>query len=466
MYRDFKLSVSPAPTASGGSNRAHRIPVVGTCRPWCRSNRAGWVMVALFALLQLSPVPLRAEIDWNQPITFDRAYQIALAGTPVTALLAAQLEAAEGRLEQAGLKPNPSIGAEVENVLGTGPFDGLDRAEVTLGVFQLIERGQKRQRREDLAARSKELLQWDYEEAVALLRYDLRQAFSQALIAQQNVALQVELLKLSRESEVEMERLANAARTSAIDLSQARLATRRQVYHVESAGRELREKRVALSTFWNGINPVEFELKGELTLASALPPFESLKGLLEKTPALARFDAEKAVQEASVELARARSHRDVEVFAGARYFNEDGGEGALVFGIDIPWQLHDRNQGNIKSALAGRRVVESRQELRRRALVGDLLVAYQVIASALEERASLEKDLLPSAEAMLSETREGYQKGLINYLGVLAARKSLFEIRVALLDSTKRYLKAQNEIERLTRPTGLPVTVSSSSTES
>jgi cobalt-zinc-cadmium efflux system outer membrane protein len=377
MYRDFKFSRSPAPIALGGSDRVHRIRVIQSCRPCWKRHRAGLVGVALFALVHLPSVPLRAEIDWKQPITFDRAYQIALAGTPVTALLAAELEAAEGRLEQAGLKPNPSIGAEVENVLGTGPFDGLDRAEVTLGIFQLIERGQKRQRREDLAARSKELLQWDYEEAVALLRYDLRQAFSHALIAQQNVALQAELLELSRESEVEMERLANAARASAIELSQARLATRRQVYHVESARRELREKRAALSNYWNGINPVEFELEGELTLPAALPPFETLRALLEKTPALARFEAEKSVQEASVELARARSHRDVEVFAGARYFNENGGDGALVFGIDIPWQLHDRNQGNIKAALAGRRVVESRQELRRRALVGDLLVAYQ-----------------------------------------------------------------------------------------
>jgi len=428
-------------------------------------NWTGRVVVALFALLHLSSESLRADIDWSEPITFERAYQIALGSTPVTALLAAELEVAEGQLEQAGLKPNPSVGAEVENVLGTGPYDGLDRAEVTLGIFQLIERGRKRQRREDFAERSKELLQWDYEEAVARLRYDVRQAFSQALIAQENVALQVELLDLSRESEVEMERLAAAARASAIELSQARLATRRQVYYLRSAERELKETRAALSAFWNGINPFEFELTGELTLASDLPPFESLSVLLENTPALARYQAEKAVQEASVELARAGSHGDVEVFAGARYFNEDGGNGGLVFGIDIPWQMHDRNQGNIRSALAGMRVIESRQGLRRRILLGDLRVAYQVIASAIEERTSLEAELLPAAESMLEETGEGYRSGLVSYLGVLGAQKSLFEVRIAMLDATERYLVAQNEIERLTRPTGLPVTVSTFSTE-
>lgn len=460
MYRDLKLSGSPSPFALGETNRGHRICVTRPgIRRW-KKYRTGWVGVALFALVHLTTGPLQAGIDWNQPITFERAYQIALAHTPVVALLAAELEVAEGRLEQAGLKPNPSVGAEVENVLGTGPYDGLDRAEVTLGISQLIERGQKRQRREDLAARSKEVLQWNFEEAVARLRYEVRQAFSHGLIAQRNVALQVELLELSRESEVEMGRLADAARASAIELSQARLATRRQAYRVQSAKRELREARAALTAFWNGINPAEFELTGELALVSALPSFESLKGHLETTPALARYQAEKAVQEARVELERARSHRDVEVFAGARYLNEDGGNGALTFGIDIPWQLRDRNQGNIRSALAGLRVVESRQALRRQELAGDLLIAYQGITSALEERTSLESDLLPSAEATLVETREGYRSGLVSYLGVLGARKTLFEIRIAMLDATQRYLKAQNEIERLTRPATLPVTVS------
>jgi len=346
------------------------------------------------------------------------------------------------------------VAGEVENFLGSGPYSGLDQTEVTLGLSLVIERGRKRQRREELAVRSKDLLQWDYEEAVMDLRYNLRRAFSHALIAQQNVVLQEELLELSRESEIEVERLAEAARSSAIELSHARLATRGQVFQLESAQRELTEKRAALAAHWGGPNPDEFELQGELTLASDLPPFESLREQLVRTPALGRYQAEKAVQEASVELAQARAHEDVEVFAGARYFNQSGGNGALVFGIEIPWQLRDRNQGNIKSALAGLRVVESRQELMRRKLEGRLRVAYQQLGSALEERTSLETDLLPSAEEMLGETLEGYRNGLINYLGVLEARKTLFEIRIAMLDTTRRYLEAENTLEHLTRPSG------------
>ncbi len=473
MYRAILPLVRPVPGAPAG------LPLPGPIEPqrnflvemgralrtsrWAIGGLDRWIGIALLVLLPTSL--LRAEIDWSQPIDLERAYQIALSSNPVTSLLEAEMEAADGQLEQAGLKPNPNVVAEVENFLGTGPLSGFDRAEITLGLAQLIERGQKRQRRETFAERSKELLQWELKEAVALLRLDIRQAFYHALIAQQDVALQEELLELARESEVEMIRLSDAARTSAVELSQARLATRRQAFLVETARRDLNEARAALTAYWSVPHPEYYELAGELILESDLPAFETLEGLLEQTPALARFEAEKAVQEASVGLAQAAAHNDITVFAGARYLNENSGDGALVLGVEFPWQLHDRNQGNIRSARAGLRVVASRYEIRRQKLTGDLRVAYQEITNALEERSGLEEDLLPSAEAMLEETRVGYRSGLVRYLDVLGARRTLFEIRIAILDATRRFFQAQNRIEYLTRPSGLPIARIASATE-
>ncbi|MEQ8737202.1 MAG: TolC family protein, partial [Hoeflea sp.] len=51
--------------------------------------------------------------------------------------------AAEAR--QASFLPNPELGLEVENVFGSGPYSGVDEADITLGVSQLIETGGKRE---------------------------------------------------------------------------------------------------------------------------------------------------------------------------------------------------------------------------------------------------------------------------------------------------------------------------------
>lgn len=410
--------------------------------------------VWLTASFLLSNISL-AEVDTSKPITFEQAYQIALERSPQAKLLEAQLEAAEGQVEQAKLKPNPTLGAEIENVLGTGAFEGFDNTEVTLSISQLIERGKKQKRRTELAARGKKLFQWDYQEALASLRYEVRQAFSQVLIAQQNIDLQYELFELAQASEVEVERRANAARASAIELSQAKLATQQQAFQLRQSKRQLIEAQTTLTTLWNEPDLSNFKLIGQLELEKSLPDLADLRTLIDEAPSLARFEAEIATQEATINLERARAKADYEVFVGTRYIRENGGDNAFVLGINIPWQIRDQNQGNIRSAIAGLSIVESRKQLAHRKAQAELSIAYRDLSHTLEELKSLQNELLPSAEAALNEIQTGYEKGSITLLNVLEARKTLFEIRTAMLDASQQYLTSQAKIERLTRPANL-----------
>jgi cobalt-zinc-cadmium efflux system outer membrane protein len=419
-----------------------------------RSTKTLVTAVSLVVTILSSNV-LLAAIDTRKPITFEQAYQIALEHSPQAKLLNAQLEVAEGQVEQAKLKPNPTLGVEIENILGTGTYKGLDTTEVTVGISQLVERGKKRKRRAELAIRSKELFKWDYEEALASLRYEVRQAFSQVLIAQQNVELQHELFELAQESEVEVERRANAARASAIELSQAKLATQQQAFQLHRSERELFEAQTSLTSLWNEPDLVNFKLIGQLELETSLPNFSEMRDLINDTPSLARFEAELAAQEAVINLERARAKADYEIFAGTRYIREKGGDNAFVLGIDMPLRIRDRNQGNIRSAIAGLSVVESRRQLAHRKALTSLSVTYLDLSNTLEELRSLQDELLPFAKAALDETQSGYEQGAITLLNVLEARKALFEIRTAMLDATQQYLTAQAQIERLTRPSSL-----------
>ncbi|MFA5253008.1 MAG: TolC family protein, partial [Phycisphaerae bacterium] len=70
---------------------------------------------------------------------------------------------AEARELQAGLWPNPALEIGVEDVGGSGGRSGFNAAETTIQLSQLIELGDKAQKRRNVASLEKELTGWDYE---------------------------------------------------------------------------------------------------------------------------------------------------------------------------------------------------------------------------------------------------------------------------------------------------------------
>ena len=92
---------------------------------------------ALAALLAFgaASAALAAEV----PLTLREALSRTLQSNPDLAAYQYVLKAQDGLVTQAGLKPNPRLTADLENVLGTGDTSGFDAAELTIGLSQLIE---------------------------------------------------------------------------------------------------------------------------------------------------------------------------------------------------------------------------------------------------------------------------------------------------------------------------------------
>ncbi|MGH8598284.1 MAG: TolC family protein, partial [Gammaproteobacteria bacterium] len=74
-----------------------------------------------------------------------------------------EIRAADGRLVQAGLRPNPEASIELENFAGSGTRRGFNSEEATLQVSQLVELGGKRAKRLQLAGAERDLSVWDKE---------------------------------------------------------------------------------------------------------------------------------------------------------------------------------------------------------------------------------------------------------------------------------------------------------------
>jgi len=408
---------------------------------------------SVFLLVPLGSLLSQPSVDSVlEGISFQQAFQRAVINDPRLELNRIIVEAAEGQIEQANSRPNPVIGAEAENFLGTGPLRGTQGLEVTIGISQVIETANKRERRVELARADRILIDWDRELILAEIESSVRTAFVDVLLAQEFLNLRREQLDLAQRSVDETASMVEAARSSHVELMRARLDVHQQRFAIQQAERALVKLKSVLAGYWGDSGHESFAVVGQVTVESGVPEFSELAGRLAYTANLARYSAEENAREMSLEMEQARANPDLEVFAGGRYFNETDGDVGFVAGISMPWPLSDRNQGNIRIARARLRAVFQEREVTRRSMTMALNRSYQEAVGARAEVMSIETNLLPAAEATLRDTEHGYERGQFNQLVVLESRNVLFEVREAYLNALQRYALAQAEIEALTRP--------------
>lgn len=410
----------------------------------------------IISLLPIGSLIAQTPIDSEaETISFQEALQRTVANDPGLRRFQYAVEAADGQVEQASLRPNPVVGAEMENLFGTGPFQDIQGVDVTLGLTQLIETAGKRAKRTELARTEKAILTWEREQRLADLESGVRSAFVEVFLAQQTLELKQDQLALAERSQKAITRLAEAARANDVELTRAQLAVDRQRVAVRQAERALEATRAQLASLWGKPETTDYRVAGSVALEAKLPDFTQLLTLLPNSVHLGQYAAQQRMREAALTLEQARATPDFEVFGGGRYFNEASGDAAFVVGMEIPWPMFDKNQGNIHSARARLRAVEAESATTHRELTIALTDAYQQLEAAFQEARDVKTELIPSAEATLAEAEKGYERGQFTLLFVLESRATLFEIRETYLDALRRYATAQAGIEALTRPASI-----------
>ena len=101
--------------------------------------------------------PAEAGINLASALRLTLEHNTELAAYPFTRRREEALQL------QAGIRPSPKAQFMVENAFGSGAFRGIDATENTLTLNQLVELGEKRQRRVALRATRVQQLEWEYE---------------------------------------------------------------------------------------------------------------------------------------------------------------------------------------------------------------------------------------------------------------------------------------------------------------
>lgn len=389
-----------------------------------------------------------------QQLAITTALERTLTSSPQLQLYPYQLRIDEAKTLQAGLKPNPELGVSVENVLGNGSLSGVKSAELTLTLSQLIELGDKRQRRLESASLGKVLTQAQYElnrvDVLAKTMTDyldvlelqtVRSWTAERLVMEQN-ALQVatERSRAGLVTDADVLRLKSRVLKSQMDLKALKA--------------ELQVAVRQLAANWG--SEADFDtVQGQLAVLPMLPSLNEMLAALDSSPQLGFYLTQDRLAGALQNLAIANGQTDITVGAGVRR-NEQLNENAFVLSVSMPFALTNPNAGEIEAARVSSERSAHQLKLSRQQLQLAVGRLYQQLTLLSEQIHDQQQAILPAAESVVQSTLKGYETGIFDMTDLLSAHEDLLSAKRNIIDAQAQFHRQLIELERLV---GMPLVV-------
>ncbi|WP_068877934.1 MULTISPECIES: TolC family protein [unclassified Phenylobacterium] len=412
-------------------------------RPSCALARL--LAAPFLAALALAFGPGAALAQAPAPsLTLTDAVTRALAVDPSTAAAEARVEAARAAQRQAGLRPNPALGVELENFAGSGAYSILDRTEATVTYQQTFERGGKRTARTAVAAAEIELVRRRQEVRRLDLIKEVQVAYAAALAAEADLLIAEARLIAAQRSQTDIARRVRSARDPLFAGARAETLTAQAEIARDQARDTARNARAALAAFWGGSPDFSLDLE-----TSFFRTASTTAAVPAETADLALLGATRDAALARVELERARQVADPTLRAGVRYFGQ-GSDVALIVGGTIPLQRYDTNKAGVERALAERNAAEADIAAARVLQAREIARLRAKLAASAAESERIRAEVIPSAIKTVELVRDGFNRGGFQYIDVTEAERALADARARRVTVLRQHHTDQAALDRLT----------------
>lgn len=387
------------------------------------------------------------EVARAEPLTSERAVELALERSPELAAVTADAAVARARLSgaEALFQGNPEVSA------GAGPRrNGSSRStDLEVSIAQRVEVfGQRGARIEAALAERDAAMQRVAARRVALAA-EVRSAFARVLAADRLVALAREDVAVARDAVRAAERRFELGGSTQLEVNAARAEGGRAARAVATATRRAAAARSELRVPLAMDAATPLELDGDLPRPTGARPLVDVEALARKALVgradLAAARRELAAAEAELTVAARESLPSPAV--GARYSREEGADillGTLTFELPV----FNRNQAG--RGVASARVVRARTELAalERLVRGDVALSVARVEQAMEAAGAFEGDALAGAEANVSLASRAYEAGKIGIAELLLIRRSAVEARREHLEALQEIAEAEADLAR------------------
>jgi len=418
------------------------------------------LLVGLFGMvLATARGALPHTADGAAEVTVDDLVTRALAHNLELQATQSEVDAAHGRLQQAGLRPNPMLELGVQKNVA-GPDNNL-----TATVTVPLDLNGRQAGRVGVATGELETKRAQVAERARRLRADVRMKAGELLAAQRNLRFTEELLRVNRDALALLH--ARVSRGAAPPLDENLL--RVEVNRLDASRRRLASQVEVLALQVKTLVGLEPEaplaLRGDLRPAPV--PLDLHTGL---TQALAtRADllvarAEMAMAEAMIQKEKAEGRWDASVNLG--YMRQDFGydlrgltaSGSTqpiqdVFhyvgaGVSITLPVRNQNQGNIAAALASTTAAQRRLAFVTLTIRQEVTAAFTQYDAAQRALDIYTQGVWDVARQNLDVVRQTYELGRATVLDVIAEQRRYIDVETGYTEALKQAYDAVVDMER------------------
>ena len=418
-------------------------------------------VVLILAVVMRQPVPVLAQAQFAAPaseLTIEELVARALADNPDLRATRAEVDAAGGRLRQAGLRPNPELDLGGQKALS--PDNNL-----TVTLRLPLDLNDRRGGRVAVAEQDLELKRKQLADRERRLRTDVRMKAGEMLAARRNLQTTDELLDVNRSA---LRVVGNRVREGAAPTIDENL----QLVEVNrlDANRQVLSSRVEIATLQLKLlagmaADAPLTVRGELTTSPpTLERAEAVQRALASRPDLAAARAEVAVARAMIRKEQAEGRWDASVNVG--YMRQEFGFGLNGLtnsgqtrpiqdtfhyfggGVTIMLPVLNRNQGNIAAAEAGARAAERRLEFTTLTTQQEVEAAFAQHEAARRSLEIYGRGVRDVARRNLDVVRQSYELGRGSLLDVVAEQRRFIDVETGYTDVLKQVYDAAVEVER------------------
>jgi cobalt-zinc-cadmium efflux system outer membrane protein len=402
----------------------------------------------------LSQPAVRAG-EWS----IDEIVARALADNPELRAARAEVEAARGRLRQAGLRPNPMLDLGGQRNV-TGPDNNL-----MVGLTVPLDLNGRKEGRTAVAERELEMKQAQLAERERRLRADVRMKAGESLAARRNLGFTGELLETNRRAlgligervrrgaTPPLEESLMLVEANRLEASQQLLASRAEILALQLRALAGLPPEAPLAV-QGDLQPVPLLLTASEGVARALASRPDVLA--------ARADAALARARIAKEQAEGRWDASVNVGYQRQDFGYDlngltngGGTRPIqdIFhyvgaGVTVTLPVRNRNQGNIEAAIAEAQAAERRIEFVELMVRQEIAAAFQAHLAAERARELYARGVREVARRNLDVVRRTYELGRTPLLEVIAEQRRYIDVETGYTDVVRQVYDAAVEVER------------------
>jgi cobalt-zinc-cadmium efflux system outer membrane protein len=412
-----------------------------------RAGAAAWcVLVVALATLGTQA---RAEVDAPErpALGLAEALERAFGHNKDLAAFAYRTAEQQGRLEQAGLLPNPQLELTVEDAAGSGIYEGFDSAQTTLSLGWVLE-GRVRAGRVGAAKAGAELVSAEARILRVEVAADTAEHFLASLVSQARLESAEEAIALAERTVEAVARRVRAGKTPAVELirAEAELATDRLAR--DDVTHELAAAYHRLAAQWGETEPRFSRVGGDLLTLPVVEPYAVLTEGLERNPELARYATEERLAKANLRLAEARRWPSLRPHLGVRRL-EATNDTALVAGVSVPIPLLNRNQGHVAVSRGSVSRARAEADAARVRLQTTLFELYEELEHFGHRAKTLRVEVIPRLTEASEGTLRAYERGRYGYFELLSVQTDLLRAQGELVEASAGAHRLVVALERL-----------------